>query len=186
MNLDKDQQYLQGLKKGDRQTIENLYVQFSRQIQLLIEKNNGDAEDAKDIFQEGLMAIYDLANKKDFQLTCPFGALLYRICRNKWIDKIREKNKRQEVRLSEDLRSIGEETKDVLTLAEEAQQQSRLQAQRQTAFLQLSDLCQQLLNFVKKGVPAKDIVEQLELNNINTYYRRKNACMGRWKSLVAA
>ena len=61
-----DENYLQALCAGDTQRIRSIYQQYAGQIQRWVEDNNGSAADAQDLFQDGLIAIYDRYCGSDF------------------------------------------------------------------------------------------------------------------------
>jgi RNA polymerase sigma factor (sigma-70 family) len=44
----------------------------------------GTTEDAKDIFQDGLMIMLEKIDSKEFVLTCRFKTYLYCVCENLW------------------------------------------------------------------------------------------------------
>lgn len=66
---------------------------------------------------------------------------------------------------------------------EEIEEEEIRQTQLNLAFEKLSELCQKLLRAVSEGIASKDIAVQLTMNDVNTVYRRKNACVERWKNL---
>jgi RNA polymerase sigma factor (sigma-70 family) len=53
-------------------------------IRLMVSQKGGSMEDAKDIFQDGLMIMLEKIDYKDFTLTCKFKTFLYCICENLW------------------------------------------------------------------------------------------------------
>lgn len=53
-------------------------------IRLLVTRSGGSSEDAKDIFQEGLMIILEKTDSREFSLTCKFMTFLYCVCENLW------------------------------------------------------------------------------------------------------
>jgi len=53
-------------------------------IRLLVTQLGGTSEDAKDIFQEGLMILIEKIDIKEFALTCKFKTFLYCVCENLW------------------------------------------------------------------------------------------------------
>ena len=53
-------------------------------IRLMIYNMGGTLEDAKDIFQDGLMIMLEKIDSKDFVITCKFKTFLYCICENLW------------------------------------------------------------------------------------------------------
>ncbi len=48
----------------------------------------------------------------------------------------------------------------------------------------LSATCQELIRMVQDGVDMKDIMSKLGMKSTNTVYRRKFACMKRWRELL--
>lgn len=79
---------LNQLIKSDR--IEDLYHDFSGKIKAFILKNSGNEEDAKNIFQETLMALMYRVTQGDFELKARLGTFLHSIWRNKWFNHIRK------------------------------------------------------------------------------------------------
>ena len=186
MERHKDHLYIEALYNSDTRLIKEIYQNHSEQIHKWILKNNGTTDDAKDIFQEALLTIYTKACDPDFILTCPFGAFLFRICRNKWIDKLRQKGRTEEVRIIEEKRYKVEEEQKVIPKVEEVEEENIKQQKLDKTFKKLSELCQQLLTLVADGRSSSEIVEKMEMAEANTFYRRKNACIERWRTLYKA
>lgn len=185
MSTHEDQRYIEGLANNNNRIIAEIYRIYSKQITQFVQKNNGSSSDAQDVFQEALITLYHKAKKGDFKLTCPFGALLYSVCRNKWWNRLKKNKSKAEVRIEELERYIGTEA-DTLELTIAAEEAATQQSILKNTFAQLSELCQQLLQKVSEGLSPKDIAEQLGMDNVNTYYRRKNACKTRWSALYKA
>jgi RNA polymerase sigma factor (sigma-70 family) len=53
-------------------------------ITLMVYNLGGSAEDAKDIFQDGLIILLEKIDDKNFVLTCKFKTFLYSVCENLW------------------------------------------------------------------------------------------------------
>jgi len=178
-----DHQYIEALRQNDPRGIRKIYDLYSTQAIRWVTNNNGTSDDAQDVFQEALIVLYEKACDQEFVLTCPLGALLHVVWSRKWIDRIRSKNKESEVRKSEERRYDLEVGDDVLVLAEDALSNAREQESLAKAFEQLSELCRRMLSLLSEGADAKSVVLQLELNSVDTLYRRKNACTQRWRTL---
>ena len=69
-----DQQYIEALRRNDPSGIRKIYELHARQALRWILNNNGTADDADDIFQEALMAVYEKSLDPSFTLNCPLGA----------------------------------------------------------------------------------------------------------------
>ncbi len=61
-------------------------------IRLMVIQLGGDQEDAKDIFQEGLMILLEKIDNKEFALTCKFKTFLYCVCENLWKSTISKRH----------------------------------------------------------------------------------------------
>ena len=178
-----DQKYIDALRQNDQPLIREIYRQYSVQVLRWVVARGGVTEDARDIFQEGLIAVFEKAQNPGFVLTCPLGALLHVICSRKYIDRLRQKGRDTGVRNEEERRYSEEQDSDALSLAEESIAEQQKQERLGRAFEQLSELCRQLLTLLSNGTAPKETAAQLQMNSVDTLYRRKNACTERWRSL---
>jgi len=182
MTTHPDQQYIEALRHGDQVLTREIYSKFSRSILHWVLQNNGEAEDAQDLFQDALMAIYDRYCSGDFQLTTSFGALLMGICRRKWFDRLAQKKRDQNVRNAEAER-YTEET-PVWEAAEEAVLQQKRQECLAQVFELLSEQCKRLLSLISAGeLAVEQIAQDLGLGNANAVYQSKHRCTARWRQL---
>ena len=179
-----DHRYIEALRRRDESLIREIYREHARSIQRWVLARGGSSDDARDVFQEALMALFEKAQQPDFVLTCPLGALLHVICSRKWVDRLRQKGRDTEVRNVEERRYTIDVAEDALTIAEDAITEQSRQQRLSKAFAQLSELCRQLLTLLSNGIAHREAAEQLQMNSVDTLYRRKNACTERWKSLL--
>jgi len=82
---------LEGILKHDQYVLNFVYKKFFKEIRYYITKNNGNEEDARDIFQEGLIVIYRQIKEEQLKLTCEFNTYLYSICRFMWLKHLNRK-----------------------------------------------------------------------------------------------
>ncbi|MFT5999812.1 MAG: RNA polymerase sigma factor (sigma-70 family) [Neolewinella sp.] len=176
-----DHTHILALRNGDFTILHQVYTDNAATISSWITKNNGSLADAQDTFQEGIIALHQKAKDPDFVLTCPLGALLFRICQNKWLYNLRKKRRSVEVRdeLPKEYNNEG----NVYDLLEAVEEENIRQQKMKTAFKELSELCQQLLTLLAKGLPASTIATKLDMAAANTVYRRRHACGQRWRTL---
>ena len=176
-----DQKYIAALLNNDSQLLEEIYKKFSGKIKSLVLTNNGTETDAADIFQDGLLAIYNKAQTENFVLTCPFEAFLYLICKNKWITELTKRSSRKVTFMDTD--GYKETGEDSFKLADEC---VLIQSRRQLLEEKLKELgegCRQLLQ-LSWGGKAMDEVAGI-LNVSYGYARKKKSeCMGKLVSLV--
>lgn len=176
-----DYRYLVALRENDSATLEELYRECSPNITQWVLNNSGTVADARDLFQEALISLHSSAHKPGFVLSCPISALLFTICRNQWVSQLRGKKREEEVRKVEAERYLPE---PATVSAYERWENDKLEKQRlDKALGELSDTCQKLLRLLSRGISSSEAAEQMGMPNVNTVYRRKNACLKRWREL---
>ncbi len=72
---------LQGLARNDKKAVETIYRENYNMVQSLIINNNGSADDAKDIFQEAMIVLYEKVRSGTFELNCQIKTYIYSVCR---------------------------------------------------------------------------------------------------------
>ena len=83
-----EQQLLEGLALNDRKAIEAIYKQHYNMVQALILNNNGTPDDARDIFQEAMIVLYEKVKTGSFELNCLIKTYLYSVCRRLWLKRL--------------------------------------------------------------------------------------------------
>ncbi|MEI6949712.1 RNA polymerase sigma factor [Paraflavisolibacter sp. H34] len=180
-NVHPDQKYIQALLNNDTILLKELYQRYSAKIRRMVVQNNGTENDAADIFQEALLAIYYKAQAKSFQLTCPLDAFLYVICRNKWISELQKrKNHRILFTDTEKYDQIGDDSQKVSEDCLALQARGDLVREK---FALLGDKAKRLLLLSWSGKPLEEVARIL---GVSYGYVRKKKCeyMAKLASLV--
>jgi len=81
---------LQGLARNDKKAVETIYKENYTTIQSLIINNNGSVDDAKDIFQEAMIVLYEKARSGSFELSCQIKTYLYSVARRLWLKRLQQ------------------------------------------------------------------------------------------------
>jgi len=89
-NLDQEKQLLEGLALKDGSVIEAIYRDNYPMIQAFILNNNGNSDEARDIFQEAMIVIYEKAVSGTFELNCLLKTYLYSVCRRLWLKRLQQ------------------------------------------------------------------------------------------------
>lgn len=81
---------LQGLARNDRKCVETIYRENYSMVQSLIINNNGSSDDAKDVFQEAMIVLYEKARSGIFELNCQIKTYIYSVSRRLWLKKLQQ------------------------------------------------------------------------------------------------
>ena len=84
--IHEDQKYIDGLLKNNSFIIQAIYDKFVPKVVNYIKQNSGSSDKAQDVIQDTLITIYNQASEKNLQLTCPFDAYFFLLCKRKWLN----------------------------------------------------------------------------------------------------
>ncbi len=165
-----DQTLLEGICHSDNLVLEYIIKEYRHRTMAQVVKQGGTEEEAKDIFQEALVAIYLKTQQPTFHITSSFYTFLYAICQNQWLKKCREKKRHNEVRLDDEVVSMTTE-------AMETYEQSERYHLYIAKFKELGEECQKVLrlSIVEERSP-EEIISMLGFGSIGYLYKRKSNC----------
>ena len=84
---------LEGLATNDKKAVETIYQENYNMVQSLIINNNGSSDDAKDIFQEAMIVLYEKVRSGTFELNCQIKTYVYSVCRRLWLKRLQQLNR---------------------------------------------------------------------------------------------
>lgn len=85
-----EQVLLKGLANNDTKAIDAIYKDNFSMVQAFILNNNGSYDDARDIFQEAMITLYEKAKSESFVLTCQIKTYVYSVCRRLWLKRLQQ------------------------------------------------------------------------------------------------
>ena len=101
---------MEGIMKADNAAVKAIYQLALLSVISWEKENSGTEDDARDVFQEALMALFRKLESGDFTLTCTLKSFLRIMCRNLWLGKLRNKHRQmkplenvEEVSLDDDM-----------------------------------------------------------------------------------
>ena len=92
MNATIEVDYLKGIAENDYLTLQKLYQNSLPEVIKYIKRNSGNLDDAKDVFQEAILVIYNKVQQEELTLTTTFHVYLFSICKRIWLKKLRSKS----------------------------------------------------------------------------------------------
>lgn len=177
--IHEDQKYIDGLLKNNSFIIKAIYDKFVPKVVNYITNNSGDSDKAKDIVQEVLITIYNQASEKGLQLTCPFDAYFFLLCKRKWLNELKKPSNKRVTTINDEVYKDNEAEEFVLETSIYEQQHSLFE----TMFEKLGNACKELLKtcFVIKSM--EEVAAKLGISY--AYARKKKSqCTGKLKELI--
>ncbi|MFK7935381.1 MAG: RNA polymerase sigma factor [Saprospiraceae bacterium] len=166
---EKDSELLVGLQRANGIAVRQLYDLALPAVITYVKENSGNEADARDIFQEALMALYSRLEKGDFKLTCTLKSYLRIMCRNLWLTRLRRRG------LTENVADVP----DVEMDKDEGIEASMEQAERKRLYLkhfaQLGESCRKILSLFFEKTPVREMAKQLDTSE-SYIKKRKFQC----------
>ena len=88
-----EQALLEGLAIRESKAVETLYRENFNMVQTLIINNNGSSDDAKDIFQEAMIVLFEKVRSGTFELNCQIKTFMYSVSRRLWLKRLQQQNR---------------------------------------------------------------------------------------------
>ena len=182
MTESQDFSLLQGLSKQDKSTIDTIYKVYFKMIQSLVIKNSGNEEDAKDIFQEAIVVLYQKSIDPEFVLSCQLSTYLYAVSKKLWIRKLEKLN-----RLYINIEAPDQADEKSIFSGEEADQLEKKFALMHQALEKLGEPCKSLIeSFYIHKRHMQEIAEMYNYTNADNAKTQKYKCLMRLKKLFFA
>ena len=164
---------LKGLANSDKKAVETIYQQNFNMVQSLIINNNGSSDDAKDIFQESMIVLYEKVRSGTFELNCQIKTFVYSVARRLWLKRLQQQNR---------FSSTSDNLEDLVPVENETEEHEKINAEFEIMEKALNNL----------GEPCKSLLEAyyLQKQNMQTiaanfgYTNAANAKTQKYKCLM--
>lgn len=141
-----DSEVILGILNHSESVLKRLYIAYFPMILQLIINNSGSSDDAKDIYQEAIIVLYNKVKSGDFELSSKLKTYIYSVCRRLWLKRLNQMS-----RYGGDLKDF----QDYLAFDDETEKNN----ERDIQFSRMGDALKLL------GEPCKTIIEDFYLNN---------------------
>ena len=176
-----EQEILRGIGRNDKHAIESVYKENYGLIQHFVISNNGTEDDARDIFQEAMMVLYEKSRTEDFELTCQIKTYLYSVCRRLWLKKLQYARR---------MESQVENFDNLVQVEEDVELHEKLSLQYQTmrtAMGKIGEPCKSLIEaFYVHRKNMHEIAGFFGYTNADNAKNQKYKCLVRLKKLFFA
>ena len=175
-----DDEFVAAIRRGDDRALAQLYRLHLPMISHYVLQNSGTEDEAKDVYQEGIMVFYEKVRDGSLELSCQIKTYLYAVCRRLWLKRLTEKT-RFGGRLDdhEPYLETGAEA-DLL----EAEERDRRFATMGEALERLGEPCRSLLEgFYLLDKSMQQLTADFGYTNADNAKNQKYKCLVRLKKL---
>lgn len=175
---DNEKALLQGLAQDDKKAIETIYKENYNTIQALIINNNGTADDAKDVFQEAMIVLYQKVKSGTFEPQSRIKTYLYAVSRRIWLKRLLQQNK---------FLNGNDNHEELVIVDEDVEDHERRDVEftmMEKAMNSLGEPCRSLLEaFYLQKRQMQDIASSFGYTNADNAKNQKYKCLMRLKKL---
>jgi RNA polymerase sigma factor (sigma-70 family) len=172
---------LRGLAQNDKTSIDAIYRENYPTIQSFILNNNGSVDDARDIFQEAVIVLYEKSGLPTFSLNCQIRTYLYSVCRRLWLKRLQQLNR---------FTSMAESIEETIPVEEELEDHGKKNDEyilMEQAMAKIGEPCKSLLDaYYMEKKNMQDIANEFGYTNADNAKTQKYKCLVRLKKLFFA
>lgn len=178
-----DDELLVGLANGSDDVLNQLYRRFFPMVLHFITTNSGNEDDAKDIYQEAVIVLYEKVRTGSLELNCQLKTYIYSVSRRLWLKQLTQRSRYL-------VRDIESPTSDEFTNEqiefdlidhEDRNRQFDLMAD---SLERLGEPCRTLLeDFYIQHLSMQAITEKFGYTNADNAKTQKYKCLMRLKRL---
>lgn len=163
--------YLKGIQQENKEILRSIYDEFQPNIIKYALQMGTSEEEAKDIFAGALLVIFQKVKAGNLELTSPFSAYLFAICKNLLLKYFRSQKKTVQVTESEE-----RVYRDDNPLPDEQLEKVMLHKAIQKLFRKLARDCQRIIQMRWDGESYEAIRKALGHKSEGYTRKRKHFC----------
>jgi RNA polymerase sigma factor (sigma-70 family) len=169
---------VQGLGRGDQAVLDRVYRQYYPVVESLVLRNNGTEMEARDVFQDAVILLYQKLQTRDFRLTCSIKTFLYAISKRLWLKRWHEHKSRV---YDTEVAADADQLYDIVQgLNEEEENFEKMEK----ALEKLGEPCASILkDFYLQGMSMIEITQKYGYTNPDNAKNQKYKCLQRLKKL---
>ena len=176
--IEQEQLLLKGLAQSDKASVEAIYRDNYAIIQSFILNNNGSVDDARDIFQEAMVVLYEKSRDTTFSLNCQIRTYVYSICRRLWLKRLQQLSK---------FGTQVESLEEIVPVEEEVEEHEKKNTDfllMENAMGKIGEPCKSLLDaYYLQKKSMQDIAAEFGYTNADNAKTQKYKCLLRLKKL---
>ncbi|RYY37171.1 MAG: sigma-70 family RNA polymerase sigma factor [Sphingobacteriaceae bacterium] len=174
-----DNEVILGILNNSETVLKRVYVAYFPMVLQLIINNNGSSDDAKDIYQEAIIVLYNKIKSGNFELSSKLKTYLYSVSRRLWLKRLSQLN-----RYSGDIKDFEEHSPADEDDAEMHTDRDIQFGKMEAALKLLGEPCKTIMeDFYIHNKSMQDICERFGYTNADNAKTQKYKCLQRLKKL---
>jgi RNA polymerase sigma factor (sigma-70 family) len=173
-----DREVVLGILNNSEEALNKLYAGYYPMVLQFILNNNGDEDDAKDVYQESIIVLYNKIKTGNFELSSKLKTYIYSVSRRIWLKKLAQHSKKTN--------NIAD-FEDVLIVDEDVERHEEIDMQfdkMKVALESLGEPCKTIIqDFYIHSLSMQDICEKFGYTNTDNAKTQKYKCLQRLKKL---
>ena len=173
-----DREVVLGILNNSEDALNRLYIGYFPMVLQFILNNNGDEDDAKDVYQEGIIVLYNKIKGGNFELSSKLKTYIYSVCRRIWLKKLSQASKKtNNISDFEDVIAVEVDV--------EYHEEKDLQFEKMgSALTNLGEPCKTIIqDFYINNLSMQEICEKFGYTNTDNAKTQKYKCLQRLKKL---
>jgi RNA polymerase sigma factor (sigma-70 family) len=180
-----DRELIEGLANSDNQAISEIYSLYQPMLLKWMVTRGGTETDAYDVFQEGVLVLFEKTSDPEFALTCKLSTYLFAVCKRIWFKKNQKQSNISS--LDYDLGAEEGEFEGMRSFDSDIkfhQEQEAKFEQLEQSLEQLGNPCKGLLRaFYIEEKSMQEIASAFGYTNAENAKTQKYKCLNRLKKL---
>jgi len=174
-----DEDFIKGIIKNEDMALSILYKLHFPMVLNFILRNNGNEDDAKDIYQEGIITLYNNIKNGIFKQESKIKTYLYSICRRIWLTELKRKS---------DFTGEIDDVNSFILIEKEKENQIKENDRKfiimENSLKQLGEPCRTILkDFYIERLSMQDIADKMCYTNMENAKTQKYKCLQRLKKI---
>lgn len=173
-----DNEAILGILNNSEAMLKRIYIAYFPMVLQLVISNNGNEDDAKDIYQEAIIVLYNKVRAGNFELSSKLKTFIYSICRRLWLKRLTQMS-----RYGGDIHDLQEHLpvdEDIINHEEKDIQFGKMAG----ALSLLGEPCKTIIeDFYINDRSMQEICEKFGYTNADNAKTQKYKCLQRLKKL---
>ncbi|MEO8795317.1 MAG: sigma-70 family RNA polymerase sigma factor [Daejeonella sp.] len=178
-SVPEDRELIVGILNDSKDTLNKIYKNYFPMVLQLVLTNNGDEDEAKDIFQESVIVLYNKVKEGNFELNSKLKTFIYSVCRRLWLKRLNQKSRN----MPSDINDFDDFIAVEHDLEQHEEKDNQFK-QMEHSLIQLGEPCKTIIeDYYIQGKSMQEICDKFGYTNADNAKTQKYKCLQRLKKL---